>query len=309
MGKIVLFYKYVEIECPQAVLKWQRKICDKLGLKGRVILATEGINATLGGEDLAIDEYVNHMEHHPLFGGIDFKYSQGGADHFPRMRIVVKDEIVHLGLDTKKITAQNGGIHLEPSQVNELIETKSKELVIIDCRNDYESAIGTFTNAIKPPTEHFREFPEYVDNNLDLIKDKEVLMFCTGGIRCERASTYVKEKGVAKNVYQIKGGIHRYAEQYPDGYFRGKNYVFDGRVAVKVNDDILGSCYLCKKPCDDYTNCLNAACNEHYIACTECLARYQNTCGSECQKLVFEDHVPQRPQRVTFYNAANDCPE
>ena len=130
----------------------------------------------------------------------------------------------------KTVTAKNGGKHLTPEETHNLIAQKPNDLVILDARNDYEWRIGAFEGAIKPDIEHFRQFPKFVDDNLEQFKDKQVLMYCTGGIRCERASTYLKEKGVAKNVYQILGGIHRYAEQYPDGFFRGKNYVFDDRI-------------------------------------------------------------------------------
>src|SRR5438045_9113606 len=116
-------------------------------------------------------------------------------------------------------------------------------------------------------------------------------MYCTGGIRCERASAYLNEKNIAKKVYQMEGGIHRYVEQYPDGFFRGKNYVFDGRIAVKVNDDVVSHCLLCSEPCDQYTNCLNASCNEHFICCVQCLDSYGNTCGATCEELLSQHKV------------------
>src|SRR5436189_74799 len=156
MNKIILFYKYIAIEYPKQIMKWQREICQNLGLMGRILISHEGINGTLGGS------------------------------------------------------------------------------------------------------------VENLDENIDTFKDKQVLMYCTGGIRCERASAYLNEKNIAKKVYQMDGGIHRYVEQYPDGFFRGKNYVFDGRVSVRINDDVLGSCAICKTACDDYYNCLNAFCNKHF---------------------------------------------
>ena len=225
------------------------------------------------------------MNAHPLFGNIDFKDGVGGKGDFPRMRIVIKDEICHLGLDTKKYSPKDGGIHLTPKQTHELI-TKNKDLVILDTRNDYEAKIGTFKNAIIPPIQNFRDLPEYIDSNLEQFKDKDVLMFCTGGVRCERATTYLKSKNVAKHVYQIEGGIHRYIEQFPDGYFRGKNYVFDERIAVKANDDILGTCDNCGISIDDYTNCINAECNKHYLSCQTCLKELQNCCSTTCHQLV-----------------------
>lgn len=305
MSKVILFYKYVHIEHPEAIRKEQLALCTKLQLTGRVILAHEGINATLGGSDEAISTYREYLDNHPLFVDIDVKESLGGAESFPRLSIKVKKEIVHLGLDTTVYSAKDGGVHLEPQQVHQLLQERPEDLVILDARNNYESAIGRFVDQITPDIQHFRQFPQFVDENLDLFKNKKVLMHCTGGIRCERASTYLKSKGVATEIYQIQGGIHRYIEQFPDGYFRGKNYVFDNRVAVKANDDILGTCYLCNKPCDDYTNCLNAVCNKHFICCSDCKPAYANTCSSTCKYLIETNQVKKRPLFVSSNSMAN----
>lgn len=291
MGKIILFYKYIDIIYPEQIRKWQEKIGKELNLKGRVIIAHEGINATLGGTDEAIEIYKQLMNEHPLLANIDFKESEGSADYFPRLRTVVKNEITHLGLDTKKITAKDGGTHLKPEQVHELITAAPDNLVILDARNNYESRIGNFVNAITPNIDNFRDLPAYIDANQELFKEKEVLMYCTGGIRCERASSYLKSKNITANVYQLEGGIHRYAEQFPDGYFKGKNYVFDGRIAVKVTDDILTTCDLCNISYDDYTNCLNAECNKQFISCPPCLQQFENTCNSTCLELVRQKKV------------------
>jgi len=298
MGKILLFYKYVSIQYPKQILKWQERLCTELGLKGRIILAHEGINATLGGSAENCERYKQAMEKHPLFGGIDFKESVGDENYFPRLRIVVKNEIVNLGLDPEKVTVEDGGIHVSPEQAHTMMAEKDENLIILDCRNTYETTIGTFVDSIRPPTKYFREFPGYVDENTDLFKDKQVLMFCTGGIRCERASAYLKSKGVAQEVYQIEGGIHRYIEQFPDGFFRGKNYVFDARVSVKVNNDILGSCALCQKPCDEYVNCMNASCNKHFISCSTCQTAYKNCCSTNCIDLLASARVAARPPRI-----------
>lgn len=299
--KIILYYKYTDIENPEKVLAWQKQLCVSLKLRGRIIVASEGINGTLGGSSDALEEYKKAMESNALFKDIDFKESEGSAECFPKLMIKIKDEIVNLGLDKKKYRAQNGGVHLKPEDVNKLIES-NQDLVLIDTRNDYESRIGTFKNAIKPDTKNFRDFPRYVDDNLNKFKDKKVLMFCTGGVRCERASAYLKSKEVAQEIYQIKGGIHRYVEKYPDGYFRGKNYVFDGRVSVKVTDDILGQCEHCKKSYDDYTNCINAECNIQIIVCSDCIEVYHNTCSQECLDLVknYKVNIRQKPKKVSL---------
>jgi predicted sulfurtransferase len=301
MGKILLFYKYIDITYPGQIRKWQERLCKQLNLKGRVIIAQEGINATLGGSLEAVQAYKKEVDAHPLFNGIDFKESDGASDYFPRLRVVVRTEITHLGLDPQVITAKNGGTHLTPEQVHELIQNAPKDLVILDARNTYESRIGKFDNALEAEINNFREFPTYIDNHEELFKDKQVLMYCTGGIRCERASSYLKSKNVAKNVFQLQGGIHRYVEQFPDGYFKGKNYVFDGRIAVKVTDDILSNCSLCTALHDEYTNCLNAECNKQFIACELCLKTFGNACSKNCLELIQTNKVVVRkiPTKVT----------
>ena len=303
MNSIILFYKYVTITNPKEILKWQKSLCAQLGLKGRVIIAHEGINGTLGGPDTHLEQYKKMMDEHALFGNIDWKETKNTQDHFPRLRIVVKNEIAYLGLDTNTIRADQAGVHLEPSQAHELIAKKSDDLIIIDCRNASESEIGRIEGAIRPDTKYFRDFPGYVDQNLDLLKDKQVLMYCTGGVRCERATAYVKTKAVAKEVYHIKGGIHRYVEQFPNGFFKGKNYVFDGRLAVKVTDDILGSCSICKAPCDDFSNCLRAACNKHFIGCQNCVTNYGNTCSALCYDMITNHNAPKRPNPMKVYES------
>jgi predicted sulfurtransferase len=295
MGKILLFYKYVSIEYPKRILKWQQKICADLKLRGRIILATEGINGTVGGDEAAINCYIAIMRKHPLFSDIDFKEDVGGADCFPRMEIKVKNEIVHLGIDPKELTIKDTGSHVSPEQAHKLMDEKSPDLVVLDARNNFESRIGTFTNSITPDIDHFRQLPQFIDENVELFKDKRVLMACTGGVRCERASAYLKSKGVAKEVMQVEGGIVRYAEKYPDGFFRGKNYVFDGRIAVQITDDVLTKCDICQTKCDDYTNCSNAECNKKFIACGQCIITLENCCSKECQYLIATGRVKVRP--------------
>lgn len=308
MGKILIYYKYVPINDPQEVVNWQKAVCLALGLKGRILIAKEGINGTVGGSDNAAEIYKKIMLSHPLFDDVDIKESEGAADHFPRLRVVVRNEIVTLGVDPEKITAKDGGKHLTPDEVHTLLSNRPEDLVILDARNDFESAIGAFKDSITPPIKHFRDLPKYIDEHLDQFKDKKVLMHCTAGVRCERATAYLKSKGVAKEIYQIEGGIHRYIEKYPDGFFRGKNYVFDGRLSVKANDDILGKCALCSIPCDDYNNCLNADCNKHFICCDDCIQKYNYTCGTNCFELVANNKARLRPlYRTAHAHAANNA--
>ncbi len=295
MGKVLIFYKYITLDYPKRILKWQQKICADLKLKGRILLAQEGINGTVGGDEAAIDCYIAIMRKHPLFTDIDFKESFGDADYFPRMEIKVKNEIVHLGIDSQKLTVQERGRHVTPQQAHELMLQKPADLVILDARNNFETRIGAFTHSIRPDIDNFRELPQFIDDNIDLFRDKQVLMACTAGIRCERASAYLKSKGVAKEVMQVNGGIVRYTEAYPDGFFRGKNYVFDRRIAVRITEDIISHCDLCKKACDDYTNCFNAECNKQYISCESCIVATENSCSKECHYLIAIGKVKKRP--------------
>jgi UPF0176 protein len=302
---ILLFYKYIDIANPEAIRSWQRELCTELGLTGRVILAQEGINATLGGTNENCKKYIEIMDKHPLFGNIDWKLADGDATAFPKLKISVKEEIVRLGVDPKKVTVKDTGIHLSPEEVHKLLDT-NKDLIVLDTRNDYEFQVGRFTNAIIPPINTFREFPEYIDQNLEKFKDKEVLMYCTGGVRCERATAYLNVQGVAKKVYQINGGIQRYIEKYPDGHFRGSNYVFDNRVTVRINNDILGSCSLCAQPWDQYINCINVLCNKHVLVCPPCKDEYNTTCGSVCKEKVASGQTPIRSKfRAPTQSQAN----
>ncbi len=262
---------------------------------GRIIVATEGINGTVGGSKEATDAYKVAMRDHPLFNDMDVKESAGGAEDFPRLKIMVKDEIVRLGISAQELTVKDRGTHLSPQQVHELLQNKPSDLVILDGRNDYEARIGKFADAVVPPINTFREFPQYIDQNVEQFKDKKVLMYCTGGVRCERASAYLKQKGV-QEVYQINGGIHRYIEQYPDGFFRGKNFVFDDRMAVGTNNDVLGRCDFCTVPTDAYTNCANTSCNKKVLPCPACLEKWANTCSASCFDLVSKGKVKVRTQ-------------
>lgn len=294
MGTILLYYKYVKIQYPAEIHKWQKELCTKLGLTGRILLAHEGINGTVGGTDEATQEYIKAMNAHPLFGNIDFKTAPGSSLDFPRMKISIKNEIVRLGIDPNELTVADTGKHLTPTQTHDLLSNPPQDLVILDTRNNYESVVGTFKNAITPDIKTFRQFPQYIDENIDQFKDKTVLMFCTGGVRCERATAYLNKKKVSKEVYQIEGGIHRYIEQFPDGFFRGKNYVFDNRITVRANDDILSTCLNCPTPSDEYFNCLNALCNKHFTSCEKCILHFDRACSTKCQELIRSKQTPQR---------------
>jgi len=301
MEAIIIFYKYIAISDVEGIKRWQEKLCKDLQLKGRMILAAEGINATLAGKKRLLDKYIQLMNQHYLFSGIDYKFSDGSGNHFPRLSIKIKQEIVRLGISPSALSAQDAGVHLTPKQAHELLQNKPDDLIVLDARNQCEWDIGHFKDAINPGITYFREFPEYIEKNLETFKNKQVLMYCTAGVRCERATAYLKQKNVALAVYQLYGGIHRYIEQYPNGFFRGKNYVFDGRISVTSNTDVLTNCFICKTPCNDYTNCDNTRCNRHYISCEPCKTTFHNFCSQSCIEI-----VKQFPHYTQSYKASQN---
>lgn len=255
-------------------MSWQKEICTELGLKGRIIIAEEGINGTVEGNVNNTQKYIEYMRSHEVFNDTEFKISDGDGQSFPKLSIKVRNEIVsaHLGdedVNPKEVT----GKYLDPEELHKWFE-EGKEFYIVDMRNDYEHKVGYFKNSILPSLRNFRDLPKIL-NDLDHLKDKTVLTVCTGGVRCEKASGYLVTKGF-KDVYQLKGGIVTYMEKYPNQNFLGKLYVFDNRVVMGFNTDspehvIVGRCEMCGKPSDHYINCKNDECHRHFICCEDCL--------------------------------------
>ncbi|KAF3838811.1 hypothetical protein F7725_010579 [Dissostichus mawsoni] len=228
-GKVLLYYRYCQIEDPHVICTWQRALCEKLHLTGKVRVATEGINGTVGGTNMATDAYIDATRSHPLFKmeKDDFKTSDGGAECFKDLRVGVYKEIVPMGMDPDVVSYQLAGVHLEP-------EAFHKEVEALLAKADETMTPSSWTAAIfmrvklaslLSVSPRASLLPDYVDQNLDLFRDKRVLMYCTGGIRCERGSAYLRSKDVCKEVYQLKGGIHKYLEQFPEGFYRGKLFV------------------------------------------------------------------------------------
>jgi UPF0176 protein len=271
--QILLFYKYVHIADPVAVRDWLRSLCEKLDLKGRLIVATEGINITLEGTKEHTETFIKEMETDPRFLHIHMKRSVGTGDAFPRLSVKVRPEIVSLHLGTCDIDPnQLTGIHLKPEELHQWIADK-KEFYIVDMRNAYEHAIGKFAGSICPPMNNFRDLQKVV-KHLKHLKDKTVLTVCTGGVRCEKASGYLLSQGFT-DVYQLDGGIVSYMEQYPNEDFEGKLYVFDGRVAMGFYTDdpkhvIVGRCAKCDAPSERIIDCRDRGCNGQFIVCTDC---------------------------------------
>ncbi len=271
--QIILFYKYVHIEDPQKLMQEQKLLQESLGLKGRTLVATEGINATLEGRTENIEEYLNHFLSDPRFSTTHIKRSPGTGQAFPKCSVKVRKEIVSLGLaecdiDPNQVT----GKRLSPEDLHKWVAQK-KEFYIIDMRNAYEHLVGHFQNSILPPMDNFRDMPKFMDS-ISHLKEKTVLTVCTGGVRCEKASGYLINQGFM-DVYQLDGGIVSYMEKYPNEDFLGKLYVFDSRITMGFFTDdpghqVVGKCILCQSPCERFTNCINHDCHRQVIACESC---------------------------------------
>jgi UPF0176 protein len=263
---VILFYKYVAIADPEALVASQRELCSALGLKGRILIATEGINGTLAGPRVAIDRYVAALHADERFADIEIKTSAGDADTFPRLMIKLRPEIVTLGADTPLSPDLHN--HLTPAEWKKTIE-EDPDVVLVDVRNRYESAAGKFANAVACDIERFRELPAYADSLADL-KDRKVLMYCTGGIRCEKASALFRSKGFT-NVFQLHGGIVTYQEQFGNEHWLGECFVFDQRMTVKGGDApvTIGQCAHTGRTTTRFVNCLHDPCHVLFLLAEE----------------------------------------
>lgn len=271
--QILLFYKYVHISNPEEVKVWLRELCQKLNLKGRLIVASEGLNITLEGKTEDTEIFIKEMEKDPRFLNIHMKRSEGTGNAFPKLSVKVRSEIVSLHLGTCDVDPnETTGIHLSPEDLHKWISDK-KEFYIVDMRNAYEHAVGKFAGSICPPMENFRDLPKLL-KTIAHLKDKTVLTVCTGGVRCEKASGYLLTQGFT-DVYQLDGGIVSYMEKYPNEDFEGKLYVFDGRVAMGFYTDdpkhkIIGVCESCGAPSENIVDCREFGCNGQFIICANC---------------------------------------
>lgn len=289
MQKIILFYKFTPIADTEMARLWQLELCYRLSLKGRIIISTHGINGTLGGSMDNVKAYCRAMNKTTSFKSIAYKWSDGTADNFPKLSIKVRDEIVTFGApDEIKVNQQGivgGGTHLKPNQLHELVESRGDEVVFFDGRNKLEAEVGRFKNAVVPDTANTRDFIQELDSGkYDDLKDKPVVTYCTGGIRCEVLSVLMKNRGF-NEVYQLDGGIVKYGETYGDeGLWEGALYVFDGRLTSKFSDKAkdIGMCYVCSLPTSSLANCADMECNSHKIVCDACTSD-QFLCTSNCQ--------------------------
>lgn len=283
--EVLLYYIYTHIENPTAVMHEQRYLCERLGLKGRIIIAEEGINGTVEGSVENTQLYIDHMLADPLFADTHFKRSEGTGEAFKKLSVKARSEIVSAHLGEADVNPRHlTGKYLEPEELHQWFET-GKEFYIVDMRNDYEHAVGHFAGSVLPAMHHFRELPDILPQ-LEHLRNKTVLTVCTGGVRCEKASGYLLNNGFA-DVYQLKDGIVSYMEKYPNQDFHGKLYVFDGRITMGFNTEsadhkVVGTCESCGKPSERYTNCADDQCHRHFICCEECESQGALRCPAGC---------------------------
>lgn len=279
--KILLYYSFTPLEDPEAIRLWQRQLCESLNLKGRILISKHGINGTVGGDIEDCREYVKATREYPGFAKMEFKWSDGTRDHFPKLKIKVRDEIVAFGapeeLKVDEHGVIGGGQHLTPEQVNELVAARGDDVIFFDGRNAYEAKVGKFKNAIIPDVRTTHDFiAELESGKYDHIKDKPIVSYCTGGIRCEILSALMKNRGF-NEVYQIKGGIVRYGEKYADKeLWEGSLYVFDNRMVTDFSEDTvtIGKCENCGDATKNFYNCSNLQCRELTLLCDPCADVY-----------------------------------
>ena len=292
------FYAYAQLPNPtqfrnELFLAW-----NPLEVLGRIYVAHEGINAQLSLPADHFYAFKDTLDAYDFMKGIRLNIAVEQDDHsFLKLTIKVRDKIVADGLNDETFDVTNIGIHLKAAEFNELLE--DPDTIVVDMRNHYESEIGHFTNAIKPDVDTFRESLPIIEDQLSAHKeDKKILMYCTGGIRCEKASAYFKHKGF-ENVYQLEGGIIEYTRQVKaeglQSKFIGKNFVFDHRLGERITDDIVSQCHQCGKPCDVHANCANEGCHLLFIQCEACSSAMEGCCSSECTAII---HLPEEEQKT-----------
>ncbi len=289
------FYRYVQLPDPHAYRDQLYFDFSNLGVLGRIYVANEGINAQISVPKENFEDFQHFINSSETLSGIRLNLAVEQGKSFYKLKILVRRKIVADGLNDDTFDVTKRGTHLSAEDFNEL--AGDPETIIVDMRNHYESEVGHFENAITPDVDTFREALPFVEELLEEKKDKHIIMYCTGGIRCEKASAYYKHKGF-RNVYQLDGGIIEYAREVKKkglkNYFRGKNFVFDERLGERISDEIIARCHQCGNPADTHINCANEGCHLLFIQCDECAEKYEKCCSEECKDII---HLPEEEQR------------
>ena len=289
---MILYYGFTPISDPDAMLLWQKQLCTTLGLTGRILISKHGINGTLGGDMAALKKYVRQTRSYPGFKKMAFKWSEGTGNDFPRLSVKVKSELVAFGdpdvIEVDENGVVGGGTHIRPDQLDKLVRERGDEVVFFDGRNAFEAEIGKFKDAIIPDVTTSRDFIQEIESGkYDHIKDKPVVTYCTGGIRCEILSAVMVKNGF-KEVYQIDGGIVKYGNAFgDDGLWEGSLYIFDSRMKMEFSDHakVIGKCEKCEAPTSQFRNCNTASCHQLILLCDTCAALDSNlSCNHDPSK-------------------------
>ena len=298
------FYQYAKLEKPQQFRDQLFQSWMALDVMGRVYVAKEGVNAQISVPEAKFEAFKNGLEEIPSLKGVRLNIAiDDDGKSFYVLKIKVKEKIVADGLNDEAFDVTNKGVHLDAENFNKLAEDPNT--IIVDMRNHYESEVGHFDNAILPDVETFRESLPIIEKMLEDKKDKNLVMYCTGGIRCEKASAYYKYKGF-KNVFQLEGGIIEYARQVNqkglENKFIGKNFVFDERMGERITEDIIAKCHQCGAACDNHINCANDACHILFIQCKNCAEKYDASCSVKCAEFIKlpEEEREERKKQEEF---------
>ena len=294
----ISFYKYSKISNTEELRNHLFLFWNSIDVLGRIYIAHEGINAQLSVPADNFEAFKTHLDTIDFLKHVRINIAiEHDLLSFLKLKVKVRDKIVSDGLNDDTFDSSDIGIHVNASEFNTLIEDENT--VVVDMRNHYESEIGHFKNAITPDVDTFRESLDLIEDDLkDYKETKKLVMYCTGGIRCEKASAYYKHKGF-KNVYQLEGGIINYARQVEkeaiENKFIGKNFVFDQRRAEKISDDVIASCHQCGAPADVHVNCENDACHLLFIQCDSCKQTMENCCSTNCMEI---NRLPPEEQKL-----------
>lgn len=291
------FYQYHQIKNTRFLRDKLFIDWNQMEVLGRTYLANEGINAQISLPAENMEAFKEKLDEIIFLQDIRLNIAIEQDDmSFLKLKVKVRDKIVADGLDDDSFDVTDRGIHLDAASFNDIVQ--KPDTILVDMRNHYESEVGHFKGAITPDVDTFRESLPIIEEQLAEFKeDKNLVMYCTGGIRCEKASAYFKHKGF-KNVYQLEGGIIEYtrraSEAGIENRFIGKNFVFDERRAERITDDVISVCHQCGTSCDDHTNCANASCHLLFIQCPECAAHFEHTCSADCKEIV---RLPEEEQK------------
>ncbi|MBK1810870.1 rhodanese-related sulfurtransferase [Clostridium sp. YIM B02505] len=297
--RILLYYKFINIENSKEFSKEHLKLCKDIGLKGRILIADEGINGTVSGTVEQTEKYINELKRDYRFVDMIFKIDEANEHAFKKMYVRHKNSIITLLPEDDVDPNERVGRYLKPKEFYQMLQRD--DVIIVDGRNDYEYNIGHFRGAIKPNVSNFKEFPKWIDDNLSEYKNKKILTYCTGGIRCEKLTGVLLDHGF-DDVYHLEGGIVTYGKdtEVRGKLWDGKCYVFDERVSVRINntdeDIVISKCTHCGEASDRYINCTNDDCHKQHICCEKCEKEQEGFCSNNCRQHILEH--PDRDARL-----------